>query len=60
MRKLGVSESVIILADHPVQIGRTAAGIGYDKDRLSDLGFLILEKKHLINEPEKDMNKLIE
>ncbi len=60
MGKFGISKPVVILADEPVQIGRTTAGIGYDKDRLFDLDLPVPEKKYLIDQPENKVQELIE
>jgi len=60
MRELGIGEPVIILAYEPVQIGRTAAGISYDKDRLFDLDLSVPEKQHIIQYPENQVYDLIE
>jgi hypothetical protein len=60
MRELGIRKPIIILADQTVQIGRTTAGISYDKNRLSDPDLFIPAKKYLIDQPEKKMDELIE
>jgi hypothetical protein len=60
MCKLGIGEAVIILADQPVQIGRAAARVGYDKDRLLDLHLPVSAEKDLIDQPEKKVNELID
>jgi hypothetical protein len=60
MCKFGIGKAVVILTDQPVQIGRAAAGIGYDKDRLLDLDLSVAGKEYLIYQPENKMDELIE
>ena len=60
VRKLSIGEAVIILTDHSMQIGRTAARIGYDKDGLFDLHLPVSPEEDLIHQSEKKMNELID
>jgi len=58
--KFGVSKPVIVLADEPMQVGSAASWIGYDKDGLLDLHFPVPEKEYLVEQPEKEVDDLIE
>jgi hypothetical protein len=60
MRKFGISKTIIVLTDQSVQIGSTAAGIGYDKDGLFDLYLSVFKKENLIDQTKEEMNELIE
>ena len=60
MCEFGIGKTVIICADDAMQIGRSATGISYDKDRLFDLDLFVFEEKDFIDQAEQYMYQLIE
>ena len=59
MQKFHVSKPLFIKTHQPVQVGGAAAWVGNDVNRRFNFYISVIEIKHFINQPEKQIDYLL-